>query len=95
MTRLTVLCAVLVAACGSASAKPSGDEAAIRDTIDRYAAAVRANDVKTVCNELMGAEIRDAGDRAIVKSHAVEQDGGPRADTQPLTRIGGRWLLTK
>ena len=128
MTRLTVLCAVLVAACGSASAKPSGDEAAIRHTIDRYAAAVRANDVKTICNELMGAEIRDVGkstgvsceelwgdqiakggpryeitidsisingDRAIVKSHAVEQDGGPRADTQPLTRIGGRWLLTK
>ncbi len=125
MKRLLLVCAVLVAACGS---EPTGDEAAIRDTIGRYQAAVRANDVKTICNELLGQEFRDAdkrtgvsceqlwgdqvakggpkfkitirsirieGDRALVKTRSVEQDGGERRDTQPLTRIDGRWLLTK
>jgi hypothetical protein len=125
MKRLVLLCAVLLAACGS---EPTGDEAAIRDTISRYQTAVRANDVKTICNELLGQEFRDAGkstgvsceqlwgdqvaqggpkyeitvqsiriegDRAIVKTRSVEQDGHKRSDTQPLTRIDGRWLLTK
>jgi hypothetical protein len=125
MKRLVLLCAVLLAACGS---EPTGDEAAIRDTISRYQTAVRANDVKTICNELLGQEFRDAGkstgvsceqlwgdqvaqggpkyeitvqsiriegDRAIVKTRSKEKDGHKRSDTQPLTRIDGRWLLTK
>jgi hypothetical protein len=125
MKRLVLLCAVLLAACGS---EPTGDEAAIRDTIGRYQAAVRANDVKTICNQLLGQEFRDAGkstgvsceqlwgdqvaqggpkyeikvqsvriegDRALVKTRSVENDGHARSDTQPLTRIDGRWFLTK
>jgi hypothetical protein len=125
MIRLLLVCAVLVTACGS---EPTGDEAAIRDTIGRYQAAVRADDVKTICNELLGQEFRDAGkstgvsceqlwgdqvakggpkyeiniqsiriqgDRAIVKTRSTEADGRKRSDTQPLTRIDGRWLLTK
>jgi hypothetical protein len=125
MKRLLCLCALLVAACGG---KPSGDEAAIRDTISRYEAAVRANDVKTICDRLLGQEFRDAGksngvsceelwrdqvaqggpkyrivvqsvriegDRALVKTRSVESDGRTRYDKQPLTRVGGRWLLTK
>jgi hypothetical protein len=125
MIRLLLVCAVLVAACGS---EPTGDEAAIRDTIGRYQAAVRANDVKTICNELLGQEFRDAGksqgvsceqlwgdqvakggpkykitiqsiriegDRALVKTRSTEADGRERLDKQPLTRIDGRWLLTK
>ena len=124
MKRLILLCAVLASACG----EPTGDAAAIRDTISRYQAAVRANDVKTICNELLGQEFRDAGkrtgvsceqlwgdqvakggpkykivvqsvriegDRALVKTRSVESDGRTRYDKQPLTRIGGRWLLTK
>jgi hypothetical protein len=125
MIRLLLVCAVLVAACGS---EPTGNEAAIRDTISRYQAAVRANDVKTICNQLLGQEFRDAGkstgvsceqlwgdqvakggpkyeirvqsiriqgDRALVKTRSVENDGRPRSDTQPLTKVDGRWLLTK
>ena len=125
MKRLLLVCAVLLAACGS---QPTGDNAAIRDTISRYQTAVRANDVKTICNELLGQEFRDAGkstgvsceqlwgdqvakggpkyeiniqsiriqgDRAIVKTRSTEADGRKRSDTQPLTRIDGRWLLTK
>ena len=120
-----LVCAVVVAACGSA---PSGDEAAIRDTISRYQAAVRANDAKTICTQLLGQEFRDAGkasgvsceklwgdqiakggpkykivvqsvriegDRALVKTRSVESDGRTRYDKQPLTRVNGRWLLTK
>ncbi len=125
MKRLLLVCAVFAAACGS---EPTGDEAAIRDTIGRYQAAVRANDVKTICNELLGREFREAGtstgvtceqlwgdqvaqggpkykitiqsiriegDRALVKTRSVESDGRSRNDTQPLTRVDGRWLLTK
>ena len=124
MKGLILVCAVLVAACGEAT----GDEAAIRDTISRYQAAVRANDAKTICTELLGQEFRDAGkasgqsceqlwgdqiakggpkykivvqsvriegDRALVKTRSVESDGRTRYDKQPLTRINGRWLLTK
>jgi hypothetical protein len=123
--RVVLVPAVLVAACGS---QPTGDEAAIRDTIGRYQAAVRANDVKTICNQLLGQEFRDAGkstgvsceqlwadqvaaggpkykitiqsiriegDRALVKTRSTEADGRERMDKQPLTRVGGRWLLTK
>ncbi len=125
MIRLLLVCAVLVTACGS---EPTGDEAAIRDTISRYQAAVRANDVKTICNQLLGQEFRDAGkstgvsceqlwgdqvakggpkyqitvqsvriegDRALVKTRSTEADGRERYDKQPLTRVDGRWLLTK
>ena len=125
MKRLVLVCAVVLAACGS---EPTGDEAAIRDTISRYQAAVRANDPKTICNELLGQEFRDAGknsgvsceklwgdqiaqggpkykitvqsiriegDRALVKTRSTESDGRERYDKQPLTRINGRWLLTK
>lgn len=125
MKRLVLVCAVLAFGCGS---KPSGDEAAIRDTISRYQAAVRANDVKTICNELLGREFRDAGkatgvsceqlwgdqvaqggakykitvqsvridgDRALVKTRSTESDGRERSDKQPLTRIDGRWYLTR
>jgi hypothetical protein len=125
MKRLLLICAVLVAACGGA---PTGDEAAIRDTISRYQAAVRANDPGTICNQLLGQEFRDAGkstgvsceqlwgdqiakggpkysitvqsvriegDRALVKTRSVESDGRERYDKQPLTKIDGRWLLTK
>jgi hypothetical protein len=125
MKRLPLVCAVLLAACGS---EPTGDEAAIRDTISRYEAAVRANDVKTICNELLGQEFRDAGkssgvsceqlwgdqvakggpkykivvqsvriegNRALAKTRSIESDGRSRYDKQPLTKIDGRWLLTK
>jgi hypothetical protein len=125
MKRLLLVCAVFLAACGS---EPTGDEAAIRDTIGRYQAAVRADDVKTICNQLLGQEFRDAGkstgvsceqlwgdqvakggpkykitiqsiridgDRALVKTRSTEADGRERMDKQPLTRIDGRWLLTK
>jgi hypothetical protein len=125
MKRVLLVCAVFVAACGS---QPTGDEAAIRDTIGRYQEAVRANDVKTICNQLLGQEFRDAGkstgvsceqlwgdqvakggpkykitiqsiriqgDRALVKTRSTEADGRERRDTQPLTRVDGRWLLTK
>jgi hypothetical protein len=125
MKRLLLVCAVLLAACGS---QPTGDNAAIRDTISRYQTAVRANDVKTICNELLGQEFRDAGkstgvsceelwsdqvakggpkytitvqsiriegDRALVKTRSTESDGRERFDKQPLTRVDGRWLLTK
>jgi hypothetical protein len=125
MKRLVLVCAVFVAACGG---EPTGDEAAIRDTISRYQAAVRANDVKTICNQLLGQEFRDAGkstgvsceqlwgdqvakggpkykivvqsiriegDRALVKTRSIESDGRTRYDKQPLTRVDGRWLLTK
>jgi ketosteroid isomerase-like protein len=124
MKGLILVCAVLVAACGEAT----GDEAAIRDTISRYQAAVRANDAKTICTELLGQEFRDAGkasgqsceqlwgdqiakggpkykivvqsvriegDRALAKTRSIESDGRTRYDKQPLTRINGRWLLTK
>jgi hypothetical protein len=125
MKVLVGVCAVALAACGSS---PSGDEAAIRDTISRYQAAVRANDAKTICNELLGQEFRDAGksrgvsceklwgeqiaqggpkykitvqsiriegDRALVKTRSTESDGRERFDKQPLTRVNGRWLLTR
>jgi len=125
MKRLVLVCAVLAFACGG---EPSGDEAAIRDTISRYQAAVRANDPKTICNELLGREFRDAGkssgvsceklwgdqiaqggpkykitiqsiriegDRALVKTRSTESDGRERFDKQPLSRVNGRWLLTK
>jgi len=125
MKRLILLCAVLVVACGG---KPTGDQAAIRETISRYQAAVRANDPKTICDELLGQEFRDAGkrsgvsceqlwgdqiakggpkykivvqsiriegDRALVKTRSIESDGRTRYDKQPLTRVNGRWLLTK
>jgi ketosteroid isomerase-like protein len=124
MKGVILVCAVLVAACGEAT----GDEAAIRDTISRYQAAVRANDAKTICTELLGQEFRDAGkasgqsceqlwgdqiakggpkykivvqsvriegDRALAKTRSIESDGRTRYDKQPLTRINGRWLLTK
>jgi hypothetical protein len=124
MKGVILVCAVLVAACG----EPSRDEAAIRDTISRYQAAVRANDAKTICSELLGQEFRDAGkstgvsceqlwgdqiakggpkykivvqsvriegDRALAKTRSIESDGRTRYDKQPLTRINGRWLLTK
>ncbi len=126
MKRVLLVCALfVVAGCGS---EPTGDEAAIRDTISRYQTAVRANDVKTICNQLLGQEFRDAGkstglsceqlwgdqvakggpkykidvqsiriegDRALVKTRSTESDGRERFDKQPLTRVGGRWLLTK
>jgi hypothetical protein len=109
------------------TATPGGDEGAIRATLARYQAAVRANDAKAMCTQLMSRELRDfikqsklaceevfggqiakggakyaiavqsidiAGDRAVVKSRAVER-AGPRGSTQPLIREGGRWLLTK
>jgi hypothetical protein len=129
-----VLAAAALAACGGAAqeqpkatATAGGDEGAIRATLARYQAAVRANDAKTICTRLMSRELRDfversklaceeifggqiakggpkyaiavksieiTGDRAVVKSRAVERDG-PRTSTQPLVREGGRWLLTK
>src|SRR3954468_111900 len=125
MKRLLLVCAVFLAGCGS---QPTGDEAAIRDTIGRYQAAVRANDVKTICDQLLGQEFRDAGkstgvtceqlwadqvaaggpkykitiqsiriegDRALVRPRPPGAGGRERMDKQPLTRVGGRWLLTK
>jgi len=39
--------------------------------------------------------VRIEGDRALVKTRSVESDGRTRYDKQPLTRVNGRWLLTK
>jgi ketosteroid isomerase-like protein len=78
MKGLLLVCAVLVAACGEAS----GDEAAIRDTISRYQAAVRANDAKTICTQLLGQEFRDAGKASGRSCEQVWGDqiakGGPK-----------------
>jgi ketosteroid isomerase-like protein len=79
MNRLLVVCAVVLAGCGST---PSGDEAAIRDTISRYQAAVRANDAKTICTQLLGQEFRDAGKASGRSCEQVWGDqivkGGPK-----------------
>jgi ketosteroid isomerase-like protein len=78
MKGLLLVCAVLVAACGEAT----GDEAAIRDTISRYQAAVRANDAKTICTQLLGQEFRDAGKASGRSCEQVWGDqivkGGPK-----------------
>jgi hypothetical protein len=47
------------AATATATATPAGspDEQAIRATLDRYAAAVRAGDAATICAELLAPEV--------------------------------------
>src|SRR5262245_21636077 len=79
MKRLLVVCVLFVVACGG---EPTGDQAAIRDTISRYQAAVRANDPKTICNELLGQEFRDAGKASGRSCEQVWGDqiakGGPK-----------------
>ena len=69
---LLLLCAVL-AGCGddperaaAPSPTPSGspDEQAIRQTLDRYAAAIRAGDADTICAELLAPEVLETVERA-------------------------------
>ena len=69
---LLLLCAVL-AGCGAEaervtapSATPAGspDEQAIRATLDRYAAAIRAGDAATICTDLLAPEVLETVKRA-------------------------------
>lgn len=78
---LVAACALLLAACGddaereapapAATATPaatvaaSGDERAVRETLKRYAAAVRAGDADLICSKLLApdvlATVKEAG----------------------------------
>ena len=51
MRRAVLLLALIAAGCGGADqpAKPQSPEQAVRDVLDRYAAAVQARDTKTMC----------------------------------------------
>lgn len=70
---LLLLCALL-AGCGgdhvervvAPSPTPAGppDELAIRETLDRYAAAIRAGDASTICTELLAPEVLETVKRA-------------------------------
>jgi hypothetical protein len=97
MKRLVLLCAVLAFGCGG---EPTGDQAAIRDTISRYQAAVRANDPTTICNELLGQEFREAGKASGRSCEQVWGDqiakGGPKYKiVVQSVRIEGNRALVK
>jgi len=113
----------------AATPTPAGtaEERAVARTLERYAAAVRAGDARTICAELLAPavvatakaaggdcehdlmadriaeggpgyrlEVRSieiAGDRATAETESVEADG-PRAVTQPLVLVRGRWRLS-
>jgi hypothetical protein len=72
-TALLLLLCVVLAGCGedvkrvaAPSATPAGspDERAIRQTLDRYAAAIRAGDATMICAELLAPEVLETVERA-------------------------------
>ena len=49
---------------GAATATSGPEERAVADALNRYAAAVRAGDARTICHELLASEVTERVERA-------------------------------
>jgi hypothetical protein len=92
----------LLAGCGSgdretAAPTPAPAVTAVADTLERYAAAVRAGDARTICRELLDpsvlATVEEAGgdcERDLIAERIAEGGPGYRLDVRSIEVDGDR-----
>jgi hypothetical protein len=94
----------MLAGCGAAAEEPaapamSADERAIRETLDRYAAAIRAGDTAGACR-LMAREVHDTiraigTDCEAVLADRVREGGADYELTTDTVTISGNRAMTR